>query len=97
MGGIAFAEISIDGCSLKGVGDENLPESLIRWSDKIKTNAGVTDWAQLKRHWNKVLSILAKDFINGQAEVDPKHPPQTCQYCDFSSVCRIRHRQELST
>ncbi len=93
VGGIAFAQIRADGCVIKGVGAEDSPEKTLQWKEKYKTDAGVMDWAQLKQHWEKVLAALAADFMAGKAGVDPKHPAQTCQYCDFSSACRINHKQ----
>ncbi len=96
VGGIAFAQVRVDGCALKGVGAQHLPEPIIAWKDKIKTDAGVIDWPQLQQHWRKVLSALARDFIAGKADVDPKQTPQSCQYCDLASVCRINHREVQS-
>ena len=92
VGGIAFAQVRADGCVIKGVGAEELQEKTVQWKDKYKTDAGVTGWLQLKQHWKKVLTALADDFISGKAEVDPKQPTQTCQYCDLASVCRINHQ-----
>jgi len=77
---------------LKGVGAEQLPEPKLQWQDKYKTEAGVIDWDQLKQHWGKVLATLAADFMAGKASVDPKQPVKTCQYCDLSSTCRIKHQ-----
>ena len=92
VGAIAFAQIRVDGCVLKGVGAEQLPEPKLQWQDKYKTEAGVIDWDQLKQHWGKVLATLAADFMAGKASVDPKQPVKTCQYCDLSSTCRIKHQ-----
>ena len=92
VGGITFAEVRIDGCMLKGVGAEALPEPAVQWQDKIKTAAGALDWPQLKQQWQRVLTALANDFVAGTAEVNPKQSPQTCQYCDLATVCRINHQ-----
>lgn len=93
VSGVGFAELRIEGCELKGIGDENSPEPRLQWQDKVKNDAAVLNWGQLKRHWEKVLTALANDFVAGKAAVNPRNPPQTCQYCDFSSVCRINHQQ----
>jgi ATP-dependent helicase/nuclease subunit B len=93
VGGIAFAQIRADGCELKGIGAEQLAEPMVQWRDKVKTDAGVETWPHLKQHWQKVLSSLARDFISGKSAVDPKQSPQTCQYCDLASVCRVNHRE----
>lgn len=93
VSGVGFAELRIEGCELKGIGDEDSPEAALRWQDKVKNDASVLNWEQLKRHWEKVLTALANDFVAGKAAVDPRNPPQTCQYCDFSSACRVDHQQ----
>lgn len=95
VNGIAFAQVRADGCNLQGVGDENSPEPMVQWHGKIQSDSGELDWAGLKKHWFKVLSALASDFIEGKADIDPKKAMLSCQYCNFSSVCRINH-QELS-
>lgn len=96
VGGIAFAQVTIDGSRIKGVGAEALSEPSVQWQDKVKTDAGVLDWPQLKQHWTRVLTSLAEDFIAGKAAVEPKNPPQTCQYCELSSVCRVHHQEHQS-
>ena len=35
---------------------------------------------------------LTNDFIQGESAVDPKQLPYSCQYCDYSSVCRAHHQ-----
>ena len=39
--------------------------------------------------WQKVLSVLGQQFLNGEAQVDPKQYPKTCRYCDLPGLCRI--------
>ncbi len=39
--------------------------------------------------WQDVLSGLGQQFLRGEAQVDPKQYPKTCQYCDLSGLCRI--------
>ncbi len=93
VGGIAFAKVRVDGCTLTGIGDADLPEDKIKWSGKAQTDAGSIDWQHLKQDWVKVLTALAEDFIEGKATIDPKTPAKTCQYCDLAPVCRINHKE----
>jgi probable DNA repair protein len=93
VGAIAFAQVRVDGCSLKGIGAQELPEPKLQWQEKIQTEAGAYDWPQLKKQWLKVLTALANDFIAGKSMVDPKQPNKTCQYCDLSALCRINHQE----
>ena len=39
--------------------------------------------------WRVTLTALATQFASGDAQVDPKLYPKTCEYCDVSSVCRV--------
>jgi ATP-dependent helicase/nuclease subunit B len=39
--------------------------------------------------WKEVLLDLANGFLNGEAQVDPKQYPKTCQYCKLPGLCRI--------
>lgn len=39
--------------------------------------------------WQRVLTNLATDFANGEAAVDPKRYPATCEYCTQRILCRL--------
>ncbi len=47
---------------------------------------------QEKASWEKSLLNIAEDFIQGHALVKPKYGPETCRYCDLSSLCRIKEK-----
>ncbi|MGA0114862.1 MAG: PD-(D/E)XK nuclease family protein [Burkholderiales bacterium] len=49
-------------------------------------------WPELVAAWRSELERLATQFAGGHADVDPKRPPHTCQYCDLGPFCRIRER-----
>jgi len=57
---------------------------------RFKGLGSVTDWAEQIQRWETVLKNLATQFESGYAAVDPKNPPQTCQYCHLTSVCRVQ-------
>jgi len=44
--------------------------------------------------WKEYIEERAKDFIAGQAEVDPRDYPETCKDCVLKSMCRIEELQE---
>jgi probable DNA repair protein len=91
IAGIAFAEINANKTVLNGVGDHDAAEIKIQWRNKHSSEAGVLDWPHLQQRWQKVLSSLAQDFIDGKVAVDPKQA-SSCQYCDYASVCRVDHQ-----
>jgi ATP-dependent helicase/DNAse subunit B len=45
--------------------------------------------------WRDCIRQLAKDFLDGKAEVDPTDAPKTCEHCGLQSLCRIQERAPL--
>jgi hypothetical protein len=39
--------------------------------------------------WRNVLTALAEDFHSGEARVDPKQYPKTCEHCEQRLLCRL--------
>lgn len=40
--------------------------------------------------WQEAIEQLAKDFLAGRAEVDPRDYPKTCERCGLQTLCRIQ-------
>jgi ATP-dependent helicase/nuclease subunit B len=53
--------------------------------------------ANMLRGWQDVLSDLGQQFLNGEAQVDPKQYPRTCEFCDLSGLCRIAENDPAAT
>ncbi len=81
-GHIGFAAIARDEDLLPGV--KALSESQLR--------SQYHSWDELVATWRADLAMLATGFINGDAQVNPKNFPQTCNYCDMQPFCRIHER-----
>jgi ATP-dependent helicase/nuclease subunit B len=43
--------------------------------------------------WKDCIEQLAKDFLSGKAEVDPREAPKTCERCGLQVLCRIQEHQ----
>jgi len=43
--------------------------------------------------WRDCIRKLAKDFVAGDAEVDPREYPETCKRCGLQTLCRIQGRE----
>ena len=54
--------------------------------------AAAQPWEALFAQWRRVLETLGEAFRLGEARVDPKDGPRTCEYCDLKSLCRIHER-----
>ena len=52
--------------------------------------------ADMLHGWQDVLRDLGQQFLKGEAQVDPKQYPKTCEFCDLLRTlpdCRERSRQ----
>jgi probable DNA repair protein len=47
--------------------------------------------------WQNVLTELGQQFVKGDAEVDPKQYPKTCQFCKLPGLCRIAENDPATT
>ena len=45
--------------------------------------------AKMLQQWHKLLLDVGQQFLNGEAQVDPKQYPKTCEYCKLPGLCRI--------
>jgi ATP-dependent helicase/nuclease subunit B len=53
--------------------------------------------AGMLQGWQNVLRGLAQQFLNGEAQVDPKQYPRTCEFCDLSGLCRIAENDPIAS
>ena len=53
--------------------------------------------ADMLQGWQTVLTELAQQFLNGEAQVDPKQYPNTCKFCDLPGLCRIAESERAQT
>jgi probable DNA repair protein len=60
---------------------------------KVKA-AGDTEavWQAQLDAWQTTLTTLAEAFRAGDARVDPKKFPQTCEHCGLQALCRVHER-----
>jgi probable DNA repair protein len=79
--GIAFYQVTPTATLYRGIAGEEMG---ITGVDTLTT------WPQQKETWQHTLEQLAQDFHQGIATVDPKDPEETCQYCEFKPLCRIK-------
>jgi probable DNA repair protein len=53
------------------------------------------DWSGQLDTWRATLDKLAEDYRRGEARVDPKEFPRTCEYCGLTALCRV-HEQGIA-
>jgi len=45
--------------------------------------------AEMLQTWQRVLLDIGHQFLRGEAQVDPKRYPKTCEFCPLPGLCRI--------
>lgn len=92
LGGLVFAKIRTGNLGFAGrVGDAastllpNLKNSSALMKDALTAEQLIA--------WREAIEQLARDFLAGRAEVDPREHPKTCGRCGLQTICRI---QELA-
>jgi probable DNA repair protein len=53
--------------------------------------------AAMLQSWRSVLLDLGQQFLNGEAQVDPKQYPKTCEFCDLPGLCRVAESDPVNT
>lgn len=87
-GGLVFAkvragDIAFDGC-VEDAKSTLLPEVSAR-SGIVKDK--LTD--QDLQAWREYIEQMARDFVTGDAQVDPRDREKTCENCGLQTLCRI--------
>jgi len=90
--GVAFAAIKRGEMGFAAiVRDANLLPGVKAFSQLAGCKQFST-WEELIAAWRQHLTDLATGFCSGDAKVDPKNFPATCEYCDMQLFCRIHER-----
>jgi ATP-dependent helicase/nuclease subunit B len=53
--------------------------------------------AAMLQSWRSTLLDLGQQFLRGEAQVNPKQYPKTCEFCDLSPLCRIAENDPVSS
>ena len=92
LGGLVFAKVRTGDQEFAGrVGDAatTLFPSLKGTSPLVRQPFTVEQLLD----WRNCIQQLAKDFIAGRAEVNPREAPKTCERCGLQTLCRIQERE----
>lgn len=92
LGGLAFAKIRAgDQCFAGRIG--NAASTLFA---NLKNTSGLVKNALTVEQllaWRDAIEQLARDFLAGRADVDPREQPKTCDRCGLHALCRIQERE----
>jgi ATP-dependent helicase/nuclease subunit B len=92
LGGLVFAKVRAGEMKFAGrVGDAaaTLFAGLKGGSPLVKNPFT----AEQLLDWQDCIKQLARDFLAGRAEVDPREAPKTCERCGLQTLCRIHERE----
>ncbi len=91
---VAFAVVKTGGARYRGI--SRVPNLIkgVCTIDKDKSWAAgrYRDWDQLVAGWRVELEAIGRGFAEGDARVDPKRLPKTCENCDQQMFCRIAEK-----
>ena len=94
LGGLVFAKVRTGERSFAGhVGDASA--TLIAGLKGTNALIKAPFTAEQLIDWKECIEQLARDFLAGRAEVDPRDPPSTCERCGLQTLCRIQENQPL--
>jgi probable DNA repair protein len=96
LGGLVFAKVRAGEMKFAGlVGDAaaTLFAGLKGGSPLVKNPFT----AEQLLDWRDCIQQLARDFLAGRAEVDPREAPKTCERCGLQTLCRIEENAALLT
>ena len=89
---LAFAQPRPNASQFSGYGERK--ELLHLSQDRLTQYAGAgVSFSDHVDQWHPALEELVRNFLDGDARVDPKHGPQentsTCRHCDLEVLCRV--------
>lgn len=83
---LLYARINVENPAYEGIAtDDSIFPGLAFAQNKTVNQP---DWHSLKQHWQRVIGLLADEFLQGYAAVQPSRH-DSCRYCHLGSLCRI--------
>ena len=95
VGGLVFAKLRTGECEFAG--KVRHATSTLRGDLNRRTNLARKPLTQQEMAaWRKTIEELAKSFLAGRADVDPREYPKTCEHCGLDALCRIREMRDAT-
>lgn len=91
VSGIAFAQVKQSDAKYSELSETGI----FRKESKV-TLKNADQWQALRGDWPAIFEQLARDFLAGEATVNPVDK-STCQYCELNSMCRVSQLRQQNT
>jgi len=94
LGGLTFATVRAGSLAFAGC-VQNAVATLFL---SLNANNGLVRFQltdSLLQAWRAYIERMAEDFLAGDAAVDPRDYPRTCERCDLQPVCRIEENDRV--
>lgn len=89
VAGLAFAQVRTRECKYVGAGQIDVAPGVESNIEKlVKDKMPAKDWEDLTALWQDNLERLAKEFLAGEAQIDPLSS-SSCTYCGLQAFCRV--------
>lgn len=89
--GVLFAQVRAGSMAFKGVTESESLITGVKSFEKLQQTKELGSWTKVLDQWRDTMENLGKAYRNGDAWVDPKKYPHTCDtsYCELKPLCRI--------
>lgn len=77
---LLYAQLHVEAVGYAGIAADN--------SLGLERAVAAEDWEALRAHWQRVLTLLADEFLQGYAAVQPARR-DSCTYCQYGPLCRV--------
>ncbi len=92
---IMFAQINAKDITMKGLGELSLHHEGIQSADKGPSLQLPDDWESIKAHWQKQLSLLADEFLQGDTNIDLQKPQVERFYEHLDPIVRRAEQEDI--
>ncbi len=84
---VALATVNVTAREVRFTGVAASGDLLPRVKSVLGPTGTSADWSSQQRSWQALIERLIRDFLSGEAQVDPA--PGACDYCHITDICRI--------
>ena len=88
---VAFVQLHARDVLFKGLSrDKGVLPGIQTLAENRSAAQDWSSWQEMLEGWRLMLENLAREYLDGRADVSPKDYPQTCRECDLGPLCRVK-------